>query len=149
MNTSNTSCSLTTSNASLIPRVLSFDEWSKKREGPPPVLPPICASNAVIAKNSGKNYSEAFGNDQRSLTCMVTLSYLKKRGNSEIQTCGLPSGEELRQLDQSEEGAPKKAKRAALKVEQAQDRKDHEAEKTAMAELRQIVDRIMGACFQA
>ncbi|PWU07307.1 MAG: hypothetical protein C5B47_06385 [Verrucomicrobia bacterium] len=127
----------------------AYEEWSGRREGPPPVLPPRCLSTATLSKIGGGKYSDAFGDDGVSLACMVTLAYITRQPTSDpnVYTCALPSGERLRQQNQSNE--VKKAKQAATRVENAQLSGDVAEARKAVIELRQIVDRALGGCLQA
>lgn len=132
----------------LTQRVLNYEEWSKKREGPPPILPPRCLSAAISAKYAGGKYSDGFGDDDISIPCMVTLAYLARQpGNDpEVYTCALPAGKEMRHRDQSDD--VKKAKQAAARVEGAKAEGNAPTVQSAMTELRQIVDKMMTQCLQ-
>ncbi len=141
--------SASTSTQSLAQLVLAYEEWTRRREGPPSVLPPRCISMAVAAKHAGGKYSDGFGDNEISIPCMVTLAYLTRRPTIApgVYTCALPSGEKLCQQDQSDD--VKNAKQAATRVESAKSEGNAAAAQTAMTELRQIVDRVFQKCLQA
>jgi|GEM_PF-5935249 len=135
--------------SSLTQHVLNYEEWTKRREGPPPILPPRCLSAAISAKYAGGKYSDGFGDDGISIPCMVTLAYLTRQPSNdpEVYTCALPTGKEMRERDQSDD--VKKAKQAAVRVESAKAEGNAPAVQSAVTELRQVTDKMMTRCLQA
>jgi hypothetical protein len=119
----------------------AIEAWAQENTGPPPAIAPICIMNAADAKLRGGKYSDGFGNNNQSRTCLVMLLYLARvnGGDRSVRTCKLPSGDELQEKEQSED--VKKAKDAARRAAVAQEQGDSEEAKKAMAELRQITDR--------
>lgn len=134
----------------LTQRLRDFEEWTRRREGPPPLLPPLCLDKAFRAQQNGENYSKGFPDgEETSIPCMVTLAYLRRRdpGNVEVRTCGLPTEARRREVEGSDDVT--KSKQAAKKAEKAEVQGDTAGRQRAMTELRQIVDRVLADCFGA